>query len=226
MQRRWVIKLTLRLMKNPIRSLLALGIVSLLAVASARADSLTTVYGANNSGSLGGALYFDATIGANALSITGFDINTASTMSFTNFQVWILVGMTAQGNETSGSWMQVATGSGTGAGLNNPTMVSLSSMFTLNANTLYGFALVADPAFGQSYTMNGNGTTQNYSNADLALSLGSFSPIFRPRVWNGTIYYDVVSEIPETGSTLALLGISVLGLIGLGRRQARLVQTP
>jgi hypothetical protein len=130
--------------------------------------------------------------------------------------------------------MQVATGSGTGAGLNNPTSVSLSNAFTLNASTLYGFALVADPSFGHYYT-NGNGTNQNYANADLALSLGSASnapftqPIFAPRVWNGTIYYNVVNElsgVPEAGSTLALLGISVLGLLGLGRRWTRFVQTP
>src|SRR5207249_3250133 len=91
-------------------------------------------------------------------------------------------------------WTQVATGSGTGAGTNQPTHVTLSNSFPLTAGTLYGIALVADPAFGHFYT-NGNGSNQNYSNADLALFLGSATnvpftaPVFSPRVWNGTIYY-------------------------------------
>lgn len=216
--------------KNPVRSLLVLGIVSLLAVASARADSITTLFASNNFGNPGGAVYFDVLVGPNALSITGFDINTESTTAFTNFQVWTFAG-TSQGNETSAGWVEVATGSGTGAGVDNPTPVSLSNSFTLNAGTLYGFALVADPSFSHHYT-NGNGTNQAYANADLALSLGSASnvpftaPIFSPRVWNGTIYYNVVSAVPDTGSTLALLGISVLGLIALGRRWTHFVQTP
>jgi len=91
-------------------------------------------------------------------------------------------------------WTQVATGSGTGAGLNLPTHVTLSNPIPLLAGTLYGIALVADPSFGHYYT-NGNGSNQNYSNADLALFLGSATnvpftaPVFSPRVWNGTIYY-------------------------------------
>src|SRR5207248_7745470 len=86
-------------------------------------------------------------------------------------------------------WTQVATGSGTGAGLNLPTHVTLSNPIPLLAGTLYGIALVADPPFGHYYT-NGNGSNQNYSNADLALFLGSATnvpftaPVFSPRVWN------------------------------------------
>jgi PEP-CTERM motif len=198
----------------------AVGIISLLAVTSSKADSLTTLFGSNNNGSAGGAVYFDATVGSSSLSITGFDINTVSTLSFSNFQVWLLAGMTSQGNETNAGWVQVATGSGTGAGLDLPTSVTLSNPFTLNASTLYGIALVADPSFGHYYT-NGTGSNQNYSDANLALSLGSASnapfttPIFAPRIWNGTVYYSVVPE----PSAIALLGLGALGLIGLGRRR-------
>src|SRR4029077_559440 len=123
------------------------------------------------------------------------DTNTDFTGSFSNFQVWVLPGMTSQGNETNMAlWTQVATGSGTGAGLNNPTHVTLSNPIPLNAGTLYGIAVIADPAFAHFYT-NGTGSNQNYSNADLALFLGSATnvpftaPVFSPRVWNGTIYY-------------------------------------
>src|SRR5206468_3214415 len=91
-------------------------------------------------------------------------------------------------------WTQVATGSGTGVGVDQPTHVTLSNPIPLNAGTLYGIAVVADPAITLHYT-NGNGSNQNYSNADLALFLGSATnvpftaPVFSPRVWNGTIYY-------------------------------------
>jgi hypothetical protein len=196
--------------------IVAVTIISLLAVASAKADSLTTLFNSNNNGSAGGAVYFDATIASSPLSITSFDINTASTTSFSNFRVYLLPGMTSQGNETSPLWVQVATGSGTGAGLNQPTHVTLSNSFVLNASTLYGMALVADPSFGHYYT-NGNGSNQNYSNANLALFLGSATnvpftpPVFTPRVWNGTIYYNVVPE----PSTMALLGMVTAGGIGV-----------
>src|SRR5207247_3293783 len=149
----------------------------------------------NNDGSVCCALYFDLPVAGNPISVTSFDINTSYTGSFSNFQVWVLTGMTSQGHETNMAlWTQVATGSGTGAGTNNPTHVTLSNHLPLNAGTLYGIALVADPAFGHYYT-NGNGSNQNYSNADLALFLGSATnvpftaPVFFPRVWNGTIYY-------------------------------------
>ncbi|MEP7015709.1 MAG: PEP-CTERM sorting domain-containing protein [Verrucomicrobiota bacterium] len=200
-----------------------IAIISLLAFASANAQQLTTLFASNNNGSPGGAVYFDATIGSNALSITSFDVNTASTMSFSNFQVWILAGMTSQGHETSPGWVQVASGSGTGAGTNNPTAVTLSNSFTLNAVTLYGIALIMDPSAQHFYT-NGTGANQNFSNSDLALSLGSASnipftaPIFAPRVWNGTIHY---SAVPEP-SAVALLSLGAAGLVFYRRaRRAR-----
>jgi predicted outer membrane repeat protein len=210
--------------QNPtLKTVLTVCILSLFAIASARADSITTLFATNNSGSNGGAVYFDATVSSSPLSITSFEINTSSTASFSNFQVWLLVGMTSVGNETNpGLWMQVATGTGTGAGTNNPTHVTLSTSFTLNANTLYGIALVADPSFGHFYT-NGTGSNQMFSNGNIALSLGSASnvpftaPVFTPRVWNGTITYSVVPE----PSTVALFGFGALGLIGLARRRIR-----
>ena len=103
--------------------------------------------------------------------------------------------MTSVGNETNMAlWTQVATGSGTGAGLDMPTHVTFQTRSSLTAGTLYGIAVVADPTITLNYT-NGTGSNQNYSNADLSLVLGSATnvpftaPVFSPRVWNGTIYY-------------------------------------
>ena len=157
---------------------------------------ITTLFASDNFGNPGGAVYFDVTVASSAISVTALDINTEETVSFSDFRVYVLPGMTSQGNETNMAlWTQVATGSGTGAGLDQPTHVTLSNPIPLTAGTLYGIALVADPAITHHYT-NGNGSNQMYSNAQLSLVLGSATnvpftaPVFSPRVWNGTIYYD------------------------------------
>src|SRR6266496_2373325 len=161
-------------------------------------NSITTLFASNNFGNPGGANYFDLTVASSAITVTALDINTAETVAFSNVRVYVLPGMTFQGHETNMAlWTQVATGSGTGVGVDMPTHVTLSNPIPLLAGTLYGIAMVADPAITLHYTY-GNGSNQNYSNVDLALFLGSATnvpftaPVFSPRVWNGTIYYDVV----------------------------------
>ena len=62
---------------------------------------------------------------------------------------------------------------------------------------------------GAAYT-NGNGTNQNFGNADLALALGGgkgvkFSgSVFNPRIWNGAIYYQQDDMAAAGPSTLML----------------------
>ncbi|MCB8932126.1 MAG: PEP-CTERM sorting domain-containing protein [Fimbriimonadaceae bacterium] len=195
-------------------SLLALFVV---AVPFAGAQSITTLYAANNQGNLGGAAYFDVTVGSTALTVTGFDTNTIQTVAF-DFSVYTRNGA-GIGNETAGDWTLVATGSGVGLGTNNPSAVTLNNTFTLSANTLTGMALVMGPQAQHTYT-NGTGANQDYSNADLALHLGSTSnvpftaPTFNPRVWNGTIYY---TPVPEP-ATMAILGLGVLPLLRRKRK--------
>src|SRR5438046_10413287 len=88
--------------------------------------------------------------------------------------------MTFAGHETNMAlWTQVATGSGTGAGVDLPTHVTLSNPIPLNAGTLYGIAVVADPAMTPHYN-NGNGPHHNYSNADLPLFLGTATYVTLP----------------------------------------------
>lgn len=188
---------------------------------AANAGLISTLYNSNNGGDAGGAVYFDVNVGTANLSITGFDINAGSTSYFDDFEVWLLSGLTSQGNETFLAWNKVATGSGTGAGENFATTVSLSNAFTLNANSLYGFALVAGSNFSHEYT-NGDGSNQIYANADIALSFGSAtnSPftggVFQPRVWNGAIHYNV-SQVPEPTTLM----IFALGVLGLASRRAK-----
>ena len=195
------------------KGIVAVGAVLVIASA-ANAQSLTTLYAANNSGSFGGAAYFDVIVGPNALTITGYDTNTNEMVTF-GWEVWITdPGVSYLGNEANpAAWTQVATGTGVGMGINVPSPVTLNNTFGLDANTLYGMALVIGPEAGLDYT---NGPLGPYSNADLTLELGSTSNVpfsgspFNPRIWNGTIYYT-----PGPGV------LALLGLAGLVRRRRR-----
>lgn len=98
--------------------------------------------------------------------------------------------------------------------------IDISSPVTLNAgltpaaNGAFGMAPVMGLETSNAYT-NGNGPNQNYSNAAVALELGGASnvpftgAIFQPRVWNGTIYYNLIPG----PSALVLLTIAGLALV-------------
>ena len=194
----------------------AAGLAVIASHASAQSISTISPFAANNGGSTGGAVYFDVTVGANPLQITGYDTNTAELVTF-GWTVYVRNGG-GIGQIGAGDWMQVATGSGEGMGRDLVSSVTLDNFFTLDANTVYGMALVMGPEAGHDYT-NGTGGNQSFSNADIALDLGDASNVpfsgsaFNPRVWNGTIYYRV---IPAPAS-LALLGLG--GLVAARRRR-------
>lgn len=201
--------------------------VVLLAVTGSAA-SLTTIYGSNNQNAPGGAVYFDATVGLAPITVTGFDTNANSLDPFTMAIYRTTPGVSAFGNETDPSaWVQVATGTGTGAGLDLPSAVTLSNSFVLQANTLYGIALVFTSLTSHLYT-NGTGSNQIYSNSDLTLTNGTasnvpFGPLFGPRVWNGTIYYNVGAsegEIPEPSTISMMVLAGGLALLAVRRKAA------
>src|SRR5258708_32829789 len=65
------------------------------------AGQITTLFASNNFGNPGGANYFDLTVASSPITITALDINTAETVPFTNFRVYVLPGMTFAGNVTN-----------------------------------------------------------------------------------------------------------------------------
>ena len=193
-----------------------------------QADNITTLFDFNYQSDGNGTAYFDVTVGSNPITVTGLDTNMGGIVigdPFSNFQVYLTApGQSYSGNELNmGAWTQVATGSGTAAGTNNPTAVVLSNSFMMDANTTYGMALVV---FDTHLMTIADGNNQNYSNADLALSLGSATEnpfgggpgVIPDRVWNGTIHYQV-SAVPEPSSPLLLLAGMGFGFTSLVRRK-------
>lgn len=203
------------------RVLILAGVVAVSAVS--QAASLTTLFTSNNGGSSLWTVYFDMTV-VNPITVTSFDINTSlaagSTMSIDVYMT--AAGGTYVGNTSNaGVWSLMGSGGGTTAGQDLPSNMNVSD-FTINPGT-YGMA-IRYMGGGPRYT-NGNGSNQFYSNADLSLNLGaarsttagpfSGGSLFSPRVWNGTIYYDVV---PEPG-TLIALGAGIAAFAARRRRK-------
>ncbi|MCB9881557.1 MAG: PKD domain-containing protein [Planctomycetes bacterium] len=156
---------------------------------------LTTLFASNNGGNVGGSIQFDLTVSTQALAFSGIETNFSATVGTgVGADIWVTaVGGTHVGNQTNQSlWTQVATGTGTSAGTDQPTRITFASPMTLQPGT-YGVTIVAVGSANR-YT-NGTGANQTYSNNDLALSLGTALNVpwtgtpFTPRVWNGTWLY-------------------------------------
>lgn len=200
----------------------------LLLVPTANAGFITTLFARDNGGANGGAVYFDLTVGANALTITGLDVNTAESNEVGAFSFFTRSG-TAVGNErTAELWTLESTGTIEAKGKDKPSPVTLASSIFLSANTLYGISLVMPTNIGHDYTGRGrNAADLSFSNADLSLSAFSashspfnpFGGVFAPRVWNGTLYYTTSAAQVPAPDTLALFALGLAGLGWIRRKQ-------
>jgi len=158
---------------------------------------LTTIFAENNNGGNGGAVFFDLT-SVNGVEITAFDINcnVATVGAPVSMDVYIRDGSSQGFENTSSGWVLAASGSGTTAGVDNPTNIPLNGTICIPGGRTIGVALVLDSNSDHAYT-NGDGTNEFYSNADLSLQAGSstnspFSSglVFSVRVFNGAVYYN------------------------------------
>ncbi len=184
----------------------------------AAATSLATIFGTNNNGAAGGAVYFDVTVGDNELSLESIDVNTDAA-SFTA-DVYAFEG-TYVGNEGDmAAWGTPTNGTGTGAGVDMPSNVVLDAAITLSANTTYAMAVVMDATAGHFYT-NGDGSNEAFSNADLSMALGAASNVpfdgspFSPRIFNGALHYSggATGSGPELLLDCSNLGENIVEII-------------
>jgi hypothetical protein len=160
-------------------------------------STLSTTFVSNNGGSAGGAVLFDMNVTkVGGITVSQLQTNTSLASGGVFGMDVYTVPTTYVGNENNmAAWTLMASGSGLSLGTDQPSLVEFPD-FPL-AQGSYGVALVISGA-SHRYT-NGTGGNQNFSNADLALTLGGAKNVpwtgstFTPRVWNGTVIYDCSS---------------------------------
>lgn len=158
------------------------------------ATNLSTVYAQNNSGGVGGTVYFDVTV-SSAMYVTRMDVNTlvgAGTEVFCDVYR-TSIGGTHVGNELNpAAWIPLTAGRGFAEAVDTPTPIDLQQPFYLSPGT-YGIAIVAGN-FNHAYTNGAN----SYSNSALQIDAGSAtngpfggSGVFSPRTANVTLGYRI-----------------------------------
>ncbi|MCP5023199.1 MAG: hypothetical protein GY930_15695 [bacterium] len=188
-----------------------------------------TGYQSNNTGNVGGAVYFDLTA-SGSLTIDSIDTNfSALAGTPVGIEMWTIAGSSYVGQETTGAWVQVGVDdqNGLAAGLGAPTSLTFAAPVNLPA----GLSAIALVAVGSSHAYtNGNGANQNFvsTNGAITLDLGSASNApftgipFTPRVWGGTLCesggvstvgtpFCSPSDPNSTGSSTTLTGSWITG---------------
>jgi len=195
--------------------------VALAAGMASAQNSITTTFAGGNGQD--GAMFDMTNVGTLPVQITGFDYRLFSGGGagiFNTIEVYYVTGGGSYAPHTTnaGAWTLMGTDTVETATAPAPIHVNIGGL-TINPGETYGlyFTEIGVAATSVAYT-NGNGSNQQYNNGEVQLDLGvgksyPFGSTFTPRVWNGTIYYNV---IPAPGAA-ALLGIG--GLVAIRRRR-------
>lgn len=158
--------------------------------------SITTIFTGGNGQS--GNMFDLTVVGASPITITGFDIHVDNTNLHTAEVYYVTGGGTYVGNEANaGAWTLMGSEQVTGAGVGSPTPLNVGGL-TVNPGETYGLYVTMSTCTCIDYT---NGPLGPYSNADVQLDLGTgnaypFGMAFTPRIWNGTLYYDIADAAP------------------------------
>lgn len=194
------------------RKLLASLVVVAAVPSLGLAGSLTTTFVGGNGQD--GAMFDLTGLNPAGIRITSFDYNHSSG-SGEDIEVWYVTDRTTfVGKEsTAGLWTLlgkefVSSPNPTGT----PTHVNIGGLEIYQNDTIGLYFTYAPGGSSIKYT---NGPLGAFANPDLRFEdrgVGKsypFASTFSPRIWNGTIYYDV---IPEPAS-LALLALGALALL-------------
>jgi hypothetical protein len=180
--------------------------------AQAQMGSLTTTYAGGN-GQDGNM--FDV-VAANDVTVTGFDVN-CSTADPETFEVYGKTGSYVGSNATPGDWTLLATATDVPCNAaGSPTPLGVNLNVLISAGDTYAFYITGDGGAGVDYTDGTSVGTVAAQNADLQILEGAgvqypFDELFEPRIWNGTLYYQLGALAPQSIPTLPLLGLGILG---------------
>ena len=178
----------------------------------ANAGLITTTFISNNSQN---GNMFNVDILDDDLLFTGFDINLLTGSQ--NIQIYTRLGG-YQGFETSSTgWDLIFDSFVASSGAGSASFVDIADTL-FSSNSTYGLYITTTEIINSSAMGYTNGTLENSIYVDdgsirIREGLGmryAFSTSFSPRVWNGSIHYEVAS-VPEP-STLAIFAISLIGL--------------
>lgn len=175
----------------------ALGAPLLLSSAASAQLSLTTLFAMNGGTSFGGQMLFDLTV-RHGVRITELDTNFFGNAGLpAGLEVYITSPSYIGRENNPAAWTLAARDDGTTvtAGLDRPTRVVLDRPIPLAPGS-YGLAL---RAIGDRHARtNGTGSNEIYSDSNLTIVCGAsqnapWGSTFTPRVWNGTIYYNLAA---------------------------------
>ncbi len=179
------------------------------------ADMLTTLFDADVRQS--GNMFDIEVLNPNGLQISAFDLNLVPGNWDVN--LYTLNGSYVGNENSPDAWTLHDSINGLiSSGTNNPTFWDFEDLMLDAGNQ--AFYVEVTNGFAMAYSM---GTAEGglvAGNDDLLIFEGTgnvfnFGNQFRPRIWNGTIYYQA---IPEPGSFTIIAGMSVCLLLARRRR--------
>jgi len=190
------------------------GSANVIPFGSITPNSLQSLFATNNSGAVGGAVYYNVTT-TNNLFLTGLDVNTSVAAGTPlTLDLYYHSGTYAGNEGSSAGWTARTAAHGVAAGVDLPSHMEFNEPVLIGVGT-FGLAVVARN-FEHRYT-NGTGSNQVYSDSNITLTTGSATnvpftaPVFSPRVANTKIYYR-----PDTSSWTNQLYQTILRREDLG----------